>query len=60
LIAHRSAPTFIPPSLIDRSVTFRRGEGLIAGKISPNPALLRFDTRITEEGGACTGRESGC
>jgi hypothetical protein len=44
--------SFVPPSLIDRSVTFRQGEGLIAGKISPHPALLRFDTRITEEGGA--------
>ena len=47
-----AAFSFVPPSLIDRSVTFRQGEGLIAGKISPHPALLRFDTRITEEGGA--------
>lgn len=38
--------------LIERSVTFRPGEGLIAGKISPQPALLRFDARITQEGGA--------
>jgi hypothetical protein len=34
------------------SATFRQGEGLIAGKISPRPALLRFDQRISEEGGA--------
>jgi len=47
-----AAFSFVPPSLIDRSVTFRQGEALIAGKISPHPALLRFDTRITEEGGA--------
>ena len=47
-----AAFSFVPPSLIDRSVTFRQGEGLIAGKISPHPALLRFDARITEEGGA--------
>jgi uncharacterized protein len=47
-----AAFSFVPPSLIERSVTFRQGEGLIAGKISPNPALLRFDARITEEGGA--------
>jgi choline dehydrogenase-like flavoprotein len=40
------------PSLIERSVTFRQGEALIAGKISPRPALLRFAARITEEGGA--------
>jgi DNA helicase HerA-like ATPase len=47
-----SAFSFVPPSLIDRSVTFRQGEGLIAGKISPHLALLRFGARITEEGGA--------
>jgi hypothetical protein len=47
-----AAFSFVPPSLIDRSVTFRQGEGLIAGKISPHPALLRFGARITEEGGA--------
>ena len=35
-----------------RSATFRQGEGLIAGKISPEPALLRFGVRISEEGGA--------
>jgi hypothetical protein len=38
--------------LIERSVTFRQGEGLIAGKISPQPALLRFGARISQEGGA--------
>jgi hypothetical protein len=48
----QAAFSFVPPSLIDRSVTFRQGEGLIAGKISPHPALLRFAARITEEGGA--------
>ena len=35
-----------------RSAAFRQGEGLIAGKISPEPALLRFGARISEEGGA--------
>src|ERR1700760_1547878 len=44
--------SFVPPGLIARSVTFRQGEGLIAGKISPEPALLRFGARISEEGGA--------
>ncbi|MGH3270692.1 MAG: helicase HerA domain-containing protein, partial [Trebonia sp.] len=35
--------SFVPPSLIERSATFRQGEALIAGKISPRqPALLRF------------------
>ena len=47
-----AAFSFVPPSLIDRAVTFHQGEALIAGKISPQPALLRFGTRITEEGGA--------
>jgi DNA helicase HerA-like ATPase len=48
----QAAFSFVPPSLIERSVTFRQGEALIAGKISPRPALLRFAARITEEGGA--------
>ncbi len=48
----QAAFSFVPPSLIDRAVTFHQGEALIAGKISPQPALLRFGTRITEEGGA--------
>jgi hypothetical protein len=47
-----AAFSFVPPSLIAHSVTFRQGEGLIAGKISPQPALLRFAGRISEEGGA--------
>jgi DNA helicase HerA-like ATPase len=44
--------SFVPPTLIDRALTFQQGEALIAGKISPQPALLRFGARITEEGGA--------
>jgi uncharacterized protein len=45
--------SFVPPSLIARSAAFRMGEGLIAGKISPQqPALLRFGSRISKEGGA--------
>jgi uncharacterized protein len=45
--------SFVPPSLIERSATFRQGEALIAGKISPRqPALLRFGARISQEGGA--------
>jgi len=34
------------------AVSFHQGEALIAGKISPQPALLRFGARISEEGGA--------
>ncbi len=48
----QAAFSFVPASLIERSVTFRQGEALIAGKNSPQPALLRFDARISEEGGA--------
>src|SRR5580698_10599656 len=48
----QSVFSFVPPGLIGRSATFRQGEGLIAGKISPVPALLQFGARISEEGGA--------
>jgi len=48
----QAAFSFVPPSLIERSVIFRQGEALIAGKISPQPALLRFGARISQEGGA--------
>jgi uncharacterized protein len=48
----RDVFSFVPPSLIDRAVTFHQGEALIAGKISPQPALLRVGARISEEGGA--------
>ena len=48
----REVFSFVPPSLIDRAVTFHQGEALIAGKISPQPALARFGARVSEEGGA--------
>jgi len=48
----QAAFSFVPAGLIQRSATFRQGEGLIAGRISPEPALLRFGARISEEGGA--------
>jgi len=37
--------------LLPPSSGFGLGEALAAGKISPRPALLRFGTRITEQGG---------
>jgi hypothetical protein len=43
--------SFVPQSLLSRAMTFRQGEALAAGKISPHPALLRFGARISEEGG---------
>lgn len=48
----QAAFSFVPASLIDRAVTFRQGEALIAGKVSPQPARFRFGARISEEGGA--------
>jgi DNA helicase HerA-like ATPase len=44
--------SFVPPGLIDRATTFRQGEALVAGKIASHPALIRFGSRITHEGGA--------
>jgi DNA helicase HerA-like ATPase len=43
--------SFVPGSLLERATTFRQGEALAAGKISPHPALLRFGGRVSEEGG---------
>jgi DNA helicase HerA-like ATPase len=43
---------FVPAGLIQRATTFRQGEALVAGKITSHPALIRFGTRITREGGA--------
>jgi uncharacterized protein len=47
--------SFVPPGLIDRATTFRQGEALVAGKIASHPALIRFGSRITHEGGADVG-----
>jgi uncharacterized protein len=44
--------SFVPPTLIAQAATFRLGEALVAGKLSPSPALLRVGARIAEEGGA--------
>jgi uncharacterized protein len=44
--------SFVPAGLVERATTFRLGEALVAGKISPTPALIRFGARIAEEGGA--------
>lgn len=52
-IAHLSA-TFstVPAALIERSATFRLGEGLASGKIAPDPLLFKTGERITQEGGS--------
>jgi DNA helicase HerA-like ATPase len=41
-----------PTPLLERAMSFRLGESLVAGKISSHPALLRFGPRIAEEGGS--------
>ena len=44
--------SFVPRGLIDRATTFEQGEALIAGKVASHPALIRFGSRISHEGGA--------
>ena len=44
--------SFVPPTLIGQAATFGLGEALVAGKVSPHPALLRFGARVAEEGGS--------
>ncbi len=48
----RDVFSFVPPGLLSRAPAFGLGEALVAGKICPSPALLRFGRRIAEEGGA--------
>jgi DNA helicase HerA-like ATPase len=42
----------VPTGLIDRATTFAQGEALVAGKIASHPALIRFGSRISQEGGS--------
>ncbi len=44
--------SFVPGGLIDRATTFAQGEALVAGKVASHPALIRFGSRISQEGGA--------
>jgi len=48
----RSVFSFVPPRLVQQAAAFRLGEALVAGKISPHPALVRFGSRVAEEGGS--------
>jgi hypothetical protein len=45
----------VPTGLIDRATTFAQGEALVAGKIASHPALIRFGSRLSQEGGADVG-----
>jgi hypothetical protein len=47
-----AAFSFVPVNLMERATTFRLGEALVAGKISPHPALVKMGQRVAEEGGA--------
>jgi uncharacterized protein len=44
--------SFVPAGLLARSKTFGLGEALVAGKLSPHAALVKFGGRVAEEGGA--------
>jgi DNA helicase HerA-like ATPase len=44
--------SFVPPGLVDKATAFGQGEALAAGKIASHPALVRFGSRISYEGGA--------
>jgi len=48
----RDVFSFVPPGLLARAPAFGLGEALVAGKICPSAALLRFGRRVAEEGGA--------
>ena len=48
--------SFVPGGLLARARRFGLGEALVAGKIAPEPALVRFGKRISEEGGADVGK----
>jgi DNA helicase HerA-like ATPase len=43
--------SYAPSGLIDQAPVLGLGEALVAGKLSPTPALLRFDARLSVEGG---------
>jgi DNA helicase HerA-like ATPase len=44
--------SFVPPGLLSRASRFGLGEALVSGKMSPEPTLVRFGARISQEGGA--------
>jgi uncharacterized protein len=44
--------SFVPPGLLDRATAFAQGEALAAGPIASHPALVRFGSRLSHEGGA--------
>jgi DNA helicase HerA-like ATPase len=41
----------VPPSLVAQASSFGLGQSLAAGRIAPQPTLLRFGARLSREGG---------
>jgi uncharacterized protein len=44
--------SFVAAGLLAEASGFGLGEALVAGKLAPHPALVRFGARVAEEGGA--------
>jgi hypothetical protein len=44
--------SFVPAGLLGLASGFAMGEALVAGKIAPDPLLMRFGRRVSEEGGS--------
>ena len=44
--------SFVPAALVATATDVDQGGALVAGKIASHPALIRFGSRITEEGGS--------
>jgi DNA helicase HerA-like ATPase len=42
----------IPPSMMEQATKFSIGEALLAGRIVQNPILIKFEGRVSEEGGS--------
>ncbi len=47
--------SFVPAGLLAQSSRFGLGQALVAGKIAPQPALVHFGKRVSEEGGSDVG-----
>jgi hypothetical protein len=41
----------VPPSLMEQATTFSIGEALLAGRVVQNPIFVKFEGRLSEEGG---------
>lgn len=47
--------SFVPAGLVAEAASLRLGEALVAGKVAPHPAFVRFGGRVAEEGGGDVG-----